>query len=295
MSRTFFPDVSSNQSGISFAGYDVACIKATEGDYYTNPDFHRAYDNAVKNSAFPVAYHFLVQDHTAPQAERLLSVIPEGTAIMVDVETQTQTGSKPDMHTLLDFISETRKRGGVVHDVYLPHWYWQEMGSPGLAVLEIQQCFLTSSNYTNFSNHGAGFDPYGGVTPLVWQFTDQAVVNGYHPVDMNGFHGTRHELKSLLTTGQFPGPVGASNPVGNLHLIHRGWTSLEFGWDAQAAATGYTVHVHASNGREVAHETILGTSYRAGFLHPNYKYTVKVRAHPGNSAEPDAHRTWRCK
>jgi hypothetical protein len=38
----FYPDVSSYQAGISFAGCVIVMVKATEGTGYTNPDYAAA-------------------------------------------------------------------------------------------------------------------------------------------------------------------------------------------------------------------------------------------------------------
>jgi hypothetical protein len=294
MSNTYWPDVSSNQAGISFAGWEVACIKATEGDYYTNPDFARAVKNAEDNRAFPFAYHFLVQDHTVPQTERFLSVVPPGMPLMVDVETQGQTGSEPTLSTLVDFIDEVRKRGGRLYDVYLPEWYWSGvMGSPSLTPLKVWKCFLTSSNYTTYSSTGVGFQPYGGMTPEVWQFSDNAVVNGYHPVDMNGSPHTLAEVRSLLLTGGLPGPV-AVNPVSGLKTSRVGWTSVSLVWDAQHLATSYTVHVF-SGSTMIQSLTTTDASIRVGHLSPVHKYMFDVRAHPGHSLGHDAQITVRTR
>ena len=46
----FYPDVSSYQAGISFAGCVIAVAKATEGTGYTNPDYASAKVRAAKNS-----------------------------------------------------------------------------------------------------------------------------------------------------------------------------------------------------------------------------------------------------
>ena len=41
--------------------------------------------------------------------------------------------SVADVPMILSFVHQWRQRGGVVHVVYLPHWYWEEhLGSPDL-------------------------------------------------------------------------------------------------------------------------------------------------------------------
>jgi hypothetical protein len=48
----FYPDVSSYQAGISFAGCVIAVAKATEGTGYTNPDYAAAKVRAANADAF---------------------------------------------------------------------------------------------------------------------------------------------------------------------------------------------------------------------------------------------------
>lgn len=112
--------------------------------------------------------------------------------------------SKPGLALAEEFITAYRKLGGVCHDVYLPHWYWQVLGSPSLTGLAKMGVWLTSSQYTTYSHSGPGWAGYGGLVPQVWQYSD----NGPGGFDYNAFRGQAPavggavgELWSLLTTG----------------------------------------------------------------------------------------------
>ena len=222
----FFPDVSDGQAGVSFDGLHVVTIKATEGISYTNPDYDPALQRARAAGAFPVAYHFLHEGDAAAQAEHAYSVAGK-TPLMLDVEV---TGdSNPGVADAAAFIDAYRKLEGACHFLYLPEWYWARvLQAASLTPLTDRGMLLWSSNYVTYSDAdaGAGWLPYGGVTPAIWQYTDKGTLNGQSPVDWNAFRGheagkqdpasvaaTVAEFKALATTGQFPVPVTPADPV----------------------------------------------------------------------------------
>ena len=66
----FYPDVSSFQTGISFAGCVIAMTKATENDNYTNPDYAPAKAGAANAALFAVA---ILAAKRPELAERLIA------------------------------------------------------------------------------------------------------------------------------------------------------------------------------------------------------------------------------
>lgn len=80
----------------------------------------------------------------------------------------------------------------------------------------------------------------------------------------------------------------AANPVSNLHVTYRGYTSITLAWDRDPHATSYTVTV-SRRGKKVKSLNTLVSSARVGFLLPGHAtYQFKVRAHPGGSQGADA-------
>jgi hypothetical protein len=79
----------------------------------------------------------------------------------------------------------------------LPHWYYQEIGSPDLTPLADAGLSLVSSNYTAYSDTGPGWAGYGGMTPVVWQYTDSQPYGG-QSVDFNAYLGTIEEFQALI-------------------------------------------------------------------------------------------------
>jgi GH25 family lysozyme M1 (1,4-beta-N-acetylmuramidase) len=216
----FYPDISSHQTGIDLKGALAVSIKATEGAGYTNPDYARAKKNARDHGAFQFAYHFLIEGNAAAQARHCHSVVGD-TPVMVDVEITGQ--SYPTLRDTTTFIDAFRKLGGTIHLVYLPHWYWEQRGSPSLKPLSNRNMRLVSSAYTRYSDEssGTGWVGYGGMTPTVWQYSDSVPFNGKR-MDFNAYRGshpgdqsdtavadTVKRFKSIVTTGHLPSDAAA--------------------------------------------------------------------------------------
>jgi GH25 family lysozyme M1 (1,4-beta-N-acetylmuramidase) len=206
----FYPDVSSYQTGISFAGSVIAMVKATENNDYTNPDYAAAKVRAAKAGAYFCAYHFLHGGNGAGQASYAHGVVGGEVPLMIDFEpTYNSNGtiaSAPQISDAVEFINKYRSLGGTVYLLYLPHWYWAgNLGQASLAPLIDLGMLLVSSDYTGYSNTGPGWAPYGGMTPVIWQYTSTATLNGVKNVDMNAYRNTLADFKAQVTTGALAG------------------------------------------------------------------------------------------
>lgn len=219
----FFADISAFQAGISTAGLHAVAIKATEGTDWANSDYGRARHNAGTNHAFVMAYHFLHGDHPAEQARwcfqgRTGSGWPGVGKLPLVIDCEPTTGSNPTVADVVTFTQAFRKLGGIAHLVYLPHWYWQELGSPMLGPLADHNLKLWSSAYSSYTDKdsGAGWQAYGGMTPVIWQYTDRLHFNG-RDIDFNAFRGTHpgdqsgaavaatvDQLAAIASTGHMP-------------------------------------------------------------------------------------------
>jgi peptidoglycan hydrolase-like protein with peptidoglycan-binding domain len=212
----FYPDVSSYQAGISFAGCAIAMVKATENDNYRNPDYAAAKTRAAQAGAYFCAYHFLHAGNGAGQAQYAFGVVGAGVPLMIDFEPAYNANgtlaSAPQISDAVDFINEYRALGGVVYLLYLPHWYWQgDLGQASLTSVIDLGMLLVSSDYTGYSDTGPGWATYGGMTPLVWQYTSTATLNGVVNVDMNAYKGSLADFEAQVTNGGSSG--GPSEPT----------------------------------------------------------------------------------
>lgn len=182
-----YPDISGYNAGVSLNGAPAVCIKVTEGTSFVNPDYSAALGRAHSAGAYPFAYHYLHQGNAAGQAS-WAHQHAGATPLMLDFE---PTGSSyPQVGDATAFIDEYRRLGGIIHLNYFPHWYWQQLGSPGMRPFLSRDMFLVSSAYTAYTDEptGAGWQPYGGQYPSIWQYTDSQQFNGQR-VDFNAYRG----------------------------------------------------------------------------------------------------------
>ena len=278
----FYPDISSFQRGINLRGAVAVACKVTEGTGYLNPDYFRARAHAVSTGTFFFAYHFLTAGNAVGQAAWCIRNAGK-TPLMVDFE---PSSSRPTMADCLGFIDAYRRMGGVLHLVYLPHWYWQQLGEPSLRPLMDRGIHLVSSNYTQYSDNGPGWEPYGGMAATVWQFSDRTPFNGFN-VDFNAFKGTLEEFKSIVRTGRKPAihpPArdATGNPVKNIKVTPR-HTQADVSWGTAPGAKSYTVNLWRLHPKMIVRHRRV-TSPRITFhrLHRNNRYRVTVLANPAS-------------
>jgi len=213
----FYPDVSSYQAGISFAGCVIVVAKATEGTGYTNPDYAPAKVRAADAGAYFCAYHFLHEGNGAGQASYAHGVVGSEVPLMIDFEPEYNPNgtisSAPQVSDAVDFINEYRALGGRTYLLYLPHWYWLgNLGQASLAPLIDLGMLLVSSDYTAYSDSGPGWAAYGGMTPIIWQYTSTATLNGVSNVDMNAYKGTLADFQAQAANGAGASASNATSP-----------------------------------------------------------------------------------
>jgi hypothetical protein len=167
------------------------CAKATEGSTLADPEYAGIRRRTLAGGWPFLSYHWLHGNDVPRQVNFVVNVIGRGQPIMLDVESG---GVRPTLANVYEFADAYQKAGSQVTLAYIPRWYWQEWGSPSLAGLSDRGIGLVSSNYTTYSDTGPGWDPYGGVAPIVWQYTDV-------PLDTNAFRGTQAELANLWQNG----------------------------------------------------------------------------------------------
>jgi GH25 family lysozyme M1 (1,4-beta-N-acetylmuramidase) len=204
----FGVDVSDFQGDVDAArmradGVEFAFIKATEGDNWRGRYFAANLQRARAAGQLVAAYHYVRGDVSASaQLANIISVVPLDVPVILDVEQNSGDISMARaIHTAL------KTHGYRTPLLYLPRWYWQQIGSPDLSGLPP----LWSSHYPdNVVGSLAGkwaqipdsyWAGYGGLNVAVLQFTSSASVGGRSPIDANAFRGTRAELAALLNQG----------------------------------------------------------------------------------------------
>jgi lysozyme len=205
----FGPDISSYQSGLTLsrlADASFVIAKTTEGTYYTDADYQAWRTQAAQLGKPFVWYHFLSGESAVAQAQHTAANVGDSSLPgMLDAE---PAGSfSPSLGQILAYIDAARSAGLDLRLIYLPRWYWAQIGSPDLSAVAGRGVSLVSSAYPGGSggpaniypgDGAAGWQSYGGMTPLIYQFTNQAS-DGGQPLDYNAFRGTTAELVSALS------------------------------------------------------------------------------------------------
>jgi GH25 family lysozyme M1 (1,4-beta-N-acetylmuramidase) len=189
-------------------GIEFVIIKATDGSGFTDPEF-TANLNAVRNAGLiPAAYHYVRGSVSAvSQVSRIISTVPLSVPVILDVE-----AGSGGVSLVREIIDRLRAVGYRVPLLYLPRWYWQQLGSPSLVGLPP----LWSSRYPDntvgsiqdeWADVPAHYwNGYGGLSVAILQFSSSGRVAGYSPLDLNAYQGTRAGLLALLY-GQQPTPA----------------------------------------------------------------------------------------
>lgn len=206
----FGPDVSSYEAGLNIAALvdPFVIAKVTEGTYYRDADWPTFRDAARRAGKLLVGYHFVTGEDPHAQAANLAAWIGDKSIpVMLDFE---PTGTSHPTHAQQLAVADAVKAAGMrVKLSYTPRWYWQQLGSPDLTGLTARGIGVVSSAYPNTSitdpprdygadggDTGPGWASYGGITPLLWQFTDAGVEQ--QRMDFNAFRGTVADLATFL-------------------------------------------------------------------------------------------------
>jgi hypothetical protein len=184
-----YPDISSVQKGLVLRNIPAVTIKATQSTNYVNPYFATWKAQAQKIGAVADAYHFLVKDNGAAQADFAFDT-SGGMPMMVDIEQNPADKVFPTVQDVNDFIRRYHGRGRRITKLYWPQWVWSSMGSPELAG------YNTPIVNADYSGSG-GWNSYGGVNPTILQFSETYTYNGYS-VDFNVFNGTLEQYKAII-------------------------------------------------------------------------------------------------
>lgn len=187
-------------------GCEFVIIKAGEGTACIDPDFAANLAEARAAGMLVAAYWYQrAGASAAAHVAAITAVVPWDVPVCLDVE-QGSGG----VELTRGIVAGLRAAGYRVPLLYLPRWYWQQIGSPDLSGLPP----LWSSRYPNTTTGALAakwqqvpasyWTGYGGLDVALLQFTSSAAVAGYAPLDADAFRGTRGELAALLGAG---GPV----------------------------------------------------------------------------------------
>lgn len=186
-------------------GYSWMEHKVSEGNYYADPYWPTVQAWCESNGVPCIGYHYVTTNDPAAQAAQFVNN-GGGPNAMLDFE-----ANSGDITNFWDVVNAFNAAGVNIALSYIPHWYWQQIGSPDLSQVPglISSSYYETGTYGSVEyedaggDNGAGWNPYGGATPVIWQFTDGALIDG-KSVDANAFKGSLTDLQTLLGSG---GPV----------------------------------------------------------------------------------------
>lgn len=194
-------------------------LKCTEGTYYTDADYRLWLGQTKTSGKLAIAYHFVKTESSAQAQAAWLASHIEDVSVPVMLDVETEGPSVPHLPLVLDVIDAMKARGLNVRLVYLPRWFWEQIGSPLLVPLVQRGVGVVASAYPgrrglrpsqsyaeSGGDTGSGWAPYGAVTPVLWQFTDAGVEQ--QQVDFNAFRGTIDQLAALLKSGSLASSGG---------------------------------------------------------------------------------------
>ncbi|UVO12798.1 hypothetical protein NM962_01115 [Mycobacterium sp. SVM_VP21] len=200
-------------------GYSWMEHKVSEGNYYRDPYWPTVRDWCNANDVPVIGYHYVTTNDPAQQAAKFVAN-GGGAYVMLDFE--ANSGGIGNFWAVVHAFNAV---GVNVALSYIPHWYWQQIGWPNLAGVP----GLISSSYYERGTYGSveydhaggdtgpGWDAYGGAAPVIWQFSDGAIIDG-KSVDANAFRGTVDELRTLL--GYAPAQPDPAPPTGGTTVEH---------------------------------------------------------------------------
>lgn len=226
-------------AAIRAAGVEAMTAKACEGDpqgagWYDDPWWTEHQQGAAAAGiTLRGGYHVLVagdDDSIARQVDALRSRLDAAgcTFGVCDVEPfdyLLRAAIAPRWEDVRRFHDRWYAVDERVLAWYIPQWVWSRSpaeGGLGSHPLTGLRGPLIASHYPPVKgtaprefyalaggNEGAGWAPYGGVTPALWQFGSDAVIpGGSDRTDINAFRGPLAELAAVLA----PAPAAPTDP-----------------------------------------------------------------------------------
>lgn len=181
---------------VAFAGYRFAVIRATIGNYYTDPRFYVNWDDAREAGLLISAYHVVAPERPADsQMDRFFEVLdPRRPDLPLVLDVELSREMSPE-----DITSCTRKCAELVEAqsgqkpvIYTARWFWDRHVLPG----------------PDWGEYDLWVAHYGADAPTLpcdwdewrfWQYSDRGRVSGIGAAtDLNWFNGTYEELLAYV-------------------------------------------------------------------------------------------------
>ncbi|MGW3545903.1 glycoside hydrolase family 25 protein [Nocardia niigatensis] len=201
-------DISGWQAGIDLdqvarEGFSAVIAKASEGQNYTSPAYAEQKAGAQRAGLRFMAYHYVRAGSPAAQVDNYeRAEADRRVPVMLDHEENSG-----NVENLRAVHAEFVRRGYRVALIYLPRWYWRDridhFGNPNLFGLPPLMASSYGDDQPGYASalypgdDAEGWNPYGGGTVAILQFTQRARVAGLQ-IDAWAFRGDMAALDALF-------------------------------------------------------------------------------------------------
>jgi GH25 family lysozyme M1 (1,4-beta-N-acetylmuramidase) len=203
-------DISAYQGNINWGAVapyiDFSYAKATEGTYYTNPDFYNQYEGPYNRGLIRGAYHFAIPNNSSGNAQANYFIkhgggwSADGKTLpgALDIEynpygsecyglTQSQMRS-----WIKDFVNRYAYKEHAYPVIYSTTDWWTTCTGNYSGLGKLDPLWIA-----NYSASGGGPLPRGWGFYTFWQYSD----SGNMPGDQDVFNGPHSQLKTLARVG----------------------------------------------------------------------------------------------
>jgi lysozyme len=184
------------------AGYRFAVIRATVGDFYTDPRFYTNWTGAKAAGMLVSAYHVLVATNYADrQINRLFSVLDGRKAdfhYVLDIERKDSTSKSVNAACVQDCVNEIHKHDKRRPIFYTAQYFWKDnvASSPDWGKYDLWVASYSAKPYL----------PSDWTSWKFWQYSETGKVPGMGSVaDVNHFNGSYADFVKYC--GTTPSPV----------------------------------------------------------------------------------------
>jgi GH25 family lysozyme M1 (1,4-beta-N-acetylmuramidase)/uncharacterized protein YraI len=183
------------------AGYRFAVIRATVGNYYTDPRFYINWDGAKNAGMLVSAYHVIVATNSAAtQISRLFSVLGSRKSdfpYVFDIERKDVTNKTSNATAIQDCVNELAKNDSRRPIFYTAKYFWQDYVAPSPDWSKYDLWVASYSTKPVLPSSWTGWK--------FWQYSESGKVPGMGAAaDVDYFNGSYADLVKYCGTQPTP-------------------------------------------------------------------------------------------
>jgi GH25 family lysozyme M1 (1,4-beta-N-acetylmuramidase) len=181
---------------VAVAGYRFAVVRATVGNYYTDPWFYLNWQGARDAGMLVSTYHVVAPERPADsQIDRLFDILDGRSSdlpLVLDVELSREVGPEGVTACVRACADLVEQEDGRKPIIYTARWFWDHnvLDSPDWSSYD-----LWVANYgVDSPTLPSGWDQW-----MFWQYSDHGQVPGIDAAtDLNWFNGSYDDLLAYV-------------------------------------------------------------------------------------------------